>query len=459
MIRKLLRKLGTTGSATSDFFSLASGSALVVVIQFIFTPILSRIFLPEVYGVFAIYSALLNNIVIFSTLGLKDAIILPKNKFLFYSLLRLNFVVIAVSFCLWSLVVILWGPQIVGFLQAPHIGIAVFAIPLVAAVSAVIELLASWYIKTGDFKTGPVMRVARNLISRITSVGYGLALSKLWWGLLAGDVISRLFAVIYLSRRKFWRLLRILFSSINAKKLRHALLHFKQFVAYRFPSNILSNWVGQMPLYLTGIFFGSQYVGYLGFATSLLFIPINLVGNSLSTVFYQRLAQLQDNDFSRIGYLTQLIVNRLMLLSIIPLAVLVAFGDQIFSVFLGKEWMEAGNVASRLGFYYAMYLLYSSLSSIFMVLKMQRYLLWVQVLHLIVVGISFLIGSIYNDVLLTFLVLGILGSIPFLMALLTIYHKLRLPLKYFLYRLLLLTLILAIVWFGRYAFEHHVFKF
>ncbi len=448
-IKKFLKNFSESYPIGNDFFSLASGSVLVLVIQFILTPFLSRIYEPEAYGVFSVYSALLNTSIIISTLGMKNALMLPKNKFIFLNLLRLNFLLILVVCSTVAVILYLFGIQLTNFLQVQELGMAVYFIPLIAAMAASTELLASWHIKSGDFKTGPFTRVVTNLLSRSLSIAYGVGVSNLWWGLLSGDVISRLFALCFLSFKRFWRYIRIFGTAIHFKKIKTVFFSNLDFTIYNFPSNLLSSLTGQLPIYLTGLCFGPQYVGYLGFSISLLYIPLNIIGNSVYTVFYQRAAQLGKGHLMQVKELTQKIISQVINISAIPFILLIGYGDHLFGWFLGQNWVEAGQLARYLGFYYLIYLIYLSVSPVFTVLTIQKYLLWVQVLSLITGVVSFAIGCYYQDPHLTFILYGVLGACTYLIAMVILYKKLNLSLKTFILKILIILISITAICFFR----------
>lgn len=446
VLKRLLDKIRTPGSLTANFFSLASASLVVLLIQILFTPLLSRIYTPTAYGVFAVYSALLNSLITIGTLGMKGAVMLPKGKFSFLNLIRLNFVFITITFLLNSVIMIAVGPEIVSLLQANQLRNVVFFIPLLATMASVIEILAGWHIKSGDFKTGPITRVVSNLISRAIGVGYGLEISNIWHGLFYGDIISRCFSLCIFLRKKFWRMIRILSVGFNRQKVKIVFFKYKDFLVYNFPSSVVASLAGQLPVYLTGICFGSQYVGYLGFAISLLYIPLNLIGNSMYTVFYQKVAQIGDENLPEIANLTRGVIDNLIHISFVPFVILIGFGDYIFGWVLGQDWIDSGNIARGLGLHYLMFLLYTAVSPVFNILKLQKKHFQTKIMHLGFGLIAFGIGYVHDDALLAFFIYGILGSIPYGIAIITILKRLKLPIAPFLLRMLIVLVSLVVVW-------------
>jgi O-antigen/teichoic acid export membrane protein len=260
-------------------------------------------------------------------------------------------------------------------------------------------------------------------------VVHGLRISDLWWGLFWGDVLSRIFACCFLGAKRFKRFIRVFNKPLHFPKLIEVMKGNRDFILYSFPSNLLSSLTSQLPVFFTGFCFGPEYVGFLGFATSLLYIPLNILGNSIYTVFYQRIAKLSPENVDHIGALTSKVGSAVWIMGIAPFAALIGFGDLLFGWFLGENWIEAGQLARYMGFYYFIFLVYISMSAVFTVLGKQQYLLIVQVLRGLIIIAAFGIGYYLDNARLTFLLFGIVGSIPYLIALIVLYRKLNLSLS------------------------------
>ena len=59
---------------------LALGTGIAQLITILISPVLTRLFLPEQYGIFALYVSLITILSVFSTCRYEFAIVLPKSK-------------------------------------------------------------------------------------------------------------------------------------------------------------------------------------------------------------------------------------------------------------------------------------------------------------------------------------------------------------------------------------------
>ena len=89
-----------------------------------------------------------------------------------------------------------------------------------------------------------------------------------------------------------------------------------------------------------------------------------------------------------------------MFLGAIPLILLIAFGEPIFSFLLGIQWAEAGKIASILGFNYLFMICGIATSYLRVALERQRTNLIYSIITLIFVFSSLFIGkAVSNDII------------------------------------------------------------
>ena len=63
-----------------DVVKLISGNGFVQAFRIILSPIISRLFLPEFFGITQNFSSIANILTVMSTLGYEQSIMLPKEK-------------------------------------------------------------------------------------------------------------------------------------------------------------------------------------------------------------------------------------------------------------------------------------------------------------------------------------------------------------------------------------------
>ena len=97
----------TKNKFIKDVLTLVSGTVFGQIIIFLFTPIITRIYSPEYFGVYAIYIGFSSILAIFTTGRYEFAIILPKSYKKSENILKLIFGIGAiVSFVYLSIVLL-----------------------------------------------------------------------------------------------------------------------------------------------------------------------------------------------------------------------------------------------------------------------------------------------------------------------------------------------------------------
>ncbi|MGC6531928.1 MAG: oligosaccharide flippase family protein [Flavobacteriales bacterium] len=80
MLKNLRQIVRTPGSFAQNVAFMFTASAGGMAIQFLFMPLLSRIYDPEAYGQFGVFNAVLVVLGTAATLGYNQAFVLPKSE-------------------------------------------------------------------------------------------------------------------------------------------------------------------------------------------------------------------------------------------------------------------------------------------------------------------------------------------------------------------------------------------
>ena len=93
--------------------------------------------------------------------------------------------------------------------------------------------------------------------------------------------------------------------------------------------------------WLITFFFGSETLGFFAVVVKYLRIPIQLIGNALSQVFYKEAVQTYQNRKSlRALYLKNF---KTTLIFAIPFLLIIGLGGKVlFTFYLGNQWTQAG---------------------------------------------------------------------------------------------------------------------
>ncbi|MDB9342437.1 oligosaccharide flippase family protein [Nodularia spumigena CS-586/05] len=130
---------------------LVGGTASAQALSILATPLLTRLYSPEDFGLLATYSSLLALINVVSSLRYELSIAVAKNDDEAIALVWLCFVLVAISAGLTALGVGLLGTQLVNWLHQPKLKSLLWLIPIAVLLSGLYQPLSYWAIRHQQF--------------------------------------------------------------------------------------------------------------------------------------------------------------------------------------------------------------------------------------------------------------------------------------------------------------------
>ena len=351
-----------------------SGSAAITAAGMLLSPVISRLYRPTDYGEYAVFSILLGNLSIVSSLNYLGALLLPKNNGRFAALAQLTLwlsTVVSVGFLglLW-----LFEDRILSFFDIHSIGNMVYWIPFLLVVSVLSGCLQSLCIRENKYSVRAVSDVSANMSGKGYTIAHALWFGPSPIGFILGDLLNRLVAVGMVLARLPFRLVRPLAVPVSFRRLFKTAYFFRRFPTQVLPSTYLNIVSSQLPILLFKKFSTSAEVGSFAFASSMLELPVALIGGSLSPVVMRDSVQAyHDGGVDQLGAFCAGYFRRIFLVLAIPFAGAAILGDLIFPTVFGAQWQTAGAVACLLAGYYAFRVNYYIFVSVYTIVHKQLY--------------------------------------------------------------------------------------
>ncbi|MFB6257048.1 MAG: lipopolysaccharide biosynthesis protein [Flavobacteriales bacterium] len=407
------RSFWKKGSFSNDLAWLGSSKILGFLIGVPLTPILTRLYTPDLYGQFAFFNSILSILALTACLRFPLAFIIPEKEEDFERLFRGSFIALLFASTFFLLIGggiwVLFEPALLKerfpFYWLLLIGPGVFLYSLQG-------LFINWNVRLKTFRRAAPLAVVNRVTPKATSIllAYGKGASPI--GLLYGEFFGKALYSFMLWVLIFKKRLGRVLKKIEWEDLRFSFQRFRNYPLYILPGNFLNMAAQQVPLYGFAIFFSSSVVGVYAMAGSMLNIPFRLLVGSVQPVMSKRLMSLQEEgDQERIRELVREYYAKVFWGGIIPVIVLFLAGPTVFSWIFGEEWVRAGAFASLMAWPILYRSMASPFSAIYRVLQKEHNILILNIGLFLTRLSGVLIGVYYEDPLVavaSFSVLNVL---------------------------------------------------
>ena len=319
---------------------LAGGTGLAQLIVVLATPILTRIYTPEEFGVLTVFISALGLMIVVSALRYEIAIPLPVSSVVAINLTALSgLIVLGMSLFLGGMLMV-WGPMLARRFSVPQLVPYLWLFPVGLFISGIFQTLSYWHIRQQKFKRLTEARVSQS----VGMVGSQLLMG--WqgigaMGLVSGYVFGRVVAGAWLLHALLHEQ-RSLFRDIHFHNLKQAASRYRRFPLISSWSGLLNQGGLQAAPLLLAAFYGAQVAGLFGLAQRVAGIPLTLIGRSVSQVYLGEASRLRNENPEAMRRLFLRTALKLFLYVGIPLLLGGSIAPWIFGFVFGDQWRLSG---------------------------------------------------------------------------------------------------------------------
>lgn len=351
----------------TNFLTMLSGNSISQIIPFFIAPILSRIYSPKEYAVFATYTAIILMMGSVATGRLELAIPIAKEKQTARNIVYTG-LLITLTITLISTVFPVFSEQVADFYNDAEIASHLWTIPIGVASIGLYGVLSNWLLRHKKY----TVLSAGKVVLAITNHGLAAFLGYLGWGVdglifgwLSGQLVSILMLSLFVDKTVEWKQ----YSFSVAKK---TVKEFKDFPLINSLHAFTDNLAMQVVLFwIISSFFGLHELGLFAMMNKYVRAPMNLISGSVSGLFYAEAADAKNNERSLMP-IAKKTLSISSLFSIPFTIVVILAGPTLFSWYLGEEWREAGVYAQYMAFVLLCNFLISPVSGITIIFNEQK---------------------------------------------------------------------------------------
>ncbi len=389
-----VKSIFSQGTFAHNVLIMVTGTSIAQAISISITPILTRLFTPADYGIFALYMSAATLVVGFSTGRYDVAVMLPKDDIDAINLLGISAVITIVVSFISAVIIFIWNVDIGKFLGNEEVSKWLYLIPVSVILNGFYQLMYVWTNRSKQFQKLSVGKVGGSLAGASTSLGFGfMGIGS--GGLIAGAIANQIAATGILSFQ-FWKQNINILGVMTRKSMKEQAIRYRKFPFVSLPADYANVLTQQIPAILLTRFFGSAIVGFYSLTQRILSIPIGLIANSVLDVFRQRAS----DDFRKLGNCRAIFIKTflsLALLSLLPFSLFFISAPAVFAFILGEPWRTAGEFAQILTPLFFFRFVASPLSYVLYIAEKQKYdLIW-QICLFLFSTLSIVIGSLYYD--------------------------------------------------------------
>ncbi len=398
-----------------------TGTTIAQAIPIAISPILTRLYTPEDFGVFALFLAITGVFSVVASGRYELALMLPRKEEDAINIFALGLVILFILSLLLLLFIVILHPYIVNMVNNNLIGYWLYFVPVAFLFIGLFNLLSYYNNRIKHYSDIANATIVKSVVLAVLQVGIGLFKAGPG-GLISGQIISSLFANMRLLKNIIKN--KMLLSKISKIKMITLAKQYKDFPKYQAPHAMLNTFSAQLPVYLFTPFFGLHVVGLYALSTRIVFAPMMILSGASAKVYNQKVTQLYHEKGDAYGFTVRLLKSFVKKI-IIPFSIIVIFAPNIFGFIFGEEWREAGVYTQILSPWLFLNVIVSVIAFIPSLTNMQKKALWVSFVYTLVISVAIFMGMHYNSLYLSLTLYSLFASCILLYNLRWMLNKLK----------------------------------
>ncbi|WP_104489047.1 lipopolysaccharide biosynthesis protein [Acinetobacter indicus] len=386
LLDKVNAKLNAQGGFLKAVSVLVGGTAFAQGIALLSLPILTRLYNPDDFSLFAVYFSLLAILSVSSCLRFEIAVPIPKKD---SEAIQLVILAIISNFCISLLIgFIIWifHSEIIEILKQPNFSTFIWLIPIGVFFSGMYNALQYWTTRKKNFYLIVKTRMTQSLSGVLIQIVMGLfGYNAL--GLIIGQIVKVSAGIRSLSVN-FWLDASNVIKSIRLNTLKIVFKkndHFPKYSTFE----AFANSAGiQIPIIIIAALSIGPEAGYLMLAVQIMAIPMRFLGGAISQVYLANAPEALDRGEIRLYTLN--VLKELVKYGISILVLIGILSPVVIKYILGSNWAYVGILISWMIPWFIFQLLSSPISMIMHIVKKQK-----EMMILTIFGFVFKVSFLY----------------------------------------------------------------
>lgn len=396
----MINKLKPKSEFNRNVLTLLTGTTIAQAIPVAISPILTRIYTPEDFGIFALFLAIIS---IFGSVAngrYELAIMLPEKDEDAINIFALGLIIVTTLSFFLLFIIVIFHDSIIHFFNNDKIGFWLYFSPLAIFFIGFFNVLNYFNTRKKYYVSIAKSKVIKSIIMAVFQLLIGF-FKQGATGLITGHMLSQVFAN--------WQLLKniikdkYLLSKISLKEISiqaKRFINFPKISMWGILANTLSTHFTNM---LISTFFTISTLGLYSLVQKILGMPSTLIGGSIGQVFFQAATKEKQETGKAISIFMRTF-KKLLVIGILAYGILYFIVEDLFAFIFGEEWRIAGVYAQIILPFFFIRFLYASVSTTYSIFdKLNIELIWQISLLLGIISIVYIFRNDDFKVFLTYL--------------------------------------------------------
>lgn len=385
---------------------LSSSNFILVFLPLIVTPILSRVYTPEEFGDWGIFSSVFYIVTAFLFFSYENTIVKTTNEDEIDSLVWLNFIVSQVVIILVYVVFLVGYYANIKFFTTFPCPKLLLLLLFIYVFHIICTSLAN---RNKQYSSIAIANLIGGICQPLFRILIGV-FSLLPYGLIIGNVLSQVVTTVYLALLKKQKLLHGI-RNFDKETIKYLVVKYKKFPLYDAPARMVEFSLSNIALIILTLFWSKDLLGSYSMVLQFLILPISLIGSAIGNVYYREISEHSINH-AEVSNITIQAARMTFSLSLLPLLFLILGGDFLLVLFLGEKWQAASPIALCLSIMSVPLILSEPLLPIFRSLDKQKTRLFLNIINLIATIGSLLISAyLFHNIYLSLFIYAFFSAV------------------------------------------------
>lgn len=391
----MLKKISSVGRSefVRNLMTLMMGASIAQAIPLAASPILTRIYSPEEFGILAVYLSLASIVAVVATARYELAIVQPAREDDAAAIVVLSILVATFISVILLLIVFLYNSELCRILGSDDISGWLYFLPLSTFSAGVYQSLNYWSVRSKNFRLIASSSICQGVVTPSIQTGFGFF--SITGGLIFGNLAGAFSSMLLLCKR-ITAADRKAFKNVTVDKIKINGRRYSRFPKYSLVGAIADSSSQQMPVFFITRIFDTYLTGLYSLTMRVISLPLLLVSRSLSQVVLQKITELHHSSPFEIRILIVKLFIGLILTTIPLILVISLFGGELFSFVFGEPWRKAGELGEILVFALAIRFAVSPLSGVLSLERNIRLGVTWQIMYIVTIMLTLYLLSNYE---------------------------------------------------------------